>query len=167
MSFSATAHAVQPPCLAITRTIWPEWTRAWWPPLSCFWLTLTRLSLPIWLSQEPSDMSGINPDSPLALEFCLRVIYRIDELGMYIYVVHCSIFWFACYLNILFHSLFPDNCHCCILILETYSRYFDPENNPQIGYICNFMSLNITHHKTRLLPIGVGEGKTMQFPCKF
>ncbi len=31
----AIAHVVQPPCLAITRTIWSEWTWAWWPPLSC------------------------------------------------------------------------------------------------------------------------------------
>ncbi len=25
----ATAHAVQPPCLTTTKTIWPNWTRAW------------------------------------------------------------------------------------------------------------------------------------------
>ncbi len=52
-------------------------------------------------------------------------------------------------LNIQFHSLLPDYCHSCILILEMFSRYFDP----QVGHIiCNFESINIIHHKSRLLP---------------
>jgi hypothetical protein len=47
------------------------------------------------------------------------------------------------------HSLFSDYCHFCILSLEIYSRYF----NPQIGDIIWVSeSFNIINNKTRLLP---------------
>jgi hypothetical protein len=85
---------VQPPCLTTMWTIWPEWT---WVSLATAsqWSSLlpdhheNRLiwadhcscgSASIWLSWEPSDLSGLNPDSPPWLarkspfEFPLRVI---------------------------------------------------------------------------------------------
>jgi hypothetical protein len=33
----------------------------------CFWPLLTRSSLPAWPLQEPSDLSGLEPDGPLEL----------------------------------------------------------------------------------------------------
>ncbi len=49
----------QPPCLAVMRAIWSEWTQAWWPPWSLeyfigwdvFWPQLTQSSLPAWTSR--------------------------------------------------------------------------------------------------------------------
>jgi hypothetical protein len=43
-------------CLATTRTIWSEWTRAWWP------------AFPAWSSREPSDLGGLNQRDPLGFE---------------------------------------------------------------------------------------------------
>jgi hypothetical protein len=55
--------AVQPPCLTITRTIWSEWTLAWWPPSSYPCPLPMRSSLPAWLSWELSDLSKLYCDS--------------------------------------------------------------------------------------------------------
>jgi hypothetical protein len=63
---SATAHAVPPPCLNITRTILSKWIRAWWSPwLFCFlWRSLAtghKVQPPAWL---PSYPSGFKPSCP-------------------------------------------------------------------------------------------------------
>ncbi len=57
-----------------------------------------RHSLPLWQSREPSDLSGVNSDSPPCLawknplEFLLRFICR--TVSAYKSMVHCSIFLF-------------------------------------------------------------------------
>jgi hypothetical protein len=56
-------------CLTNTRTIWSEWTHAWWSPLS--YLSFERLWPPLLRSSlhpdhfwEPSDLSGLDQNIP-------------------------------------------------------------------------------------------------------
>ncbi len=88
-------------CLAITRTIWSELTRTSETPLSlrsfeCLWLPFTRSSLPVWLSHDPSDLSGLDSDiPPLALcNFPLDSLYRMVPIyyALFIYCMFAS--WF-------------------------------------------------------------------------
>jgi hypothetical protein len=47
-------------------------------------------------------------------------------------------------------SLFSDYCHFCILILEMYSRYFDPKTGYDIGIF-----KSVKHHTSQGLPTSV------------
>ncbi len=105
-------------CLAIMNPIWSEWAWALWPPFSSvFWLPLKRLSLPVWLSWEPSDPSGLEPDGPpwIVCKFPLespRESFVGRPLHIFIYFVHCKFF---CLLLIEYSvSLFSNYCQCCI-----------------------------------------------------
>ncbi len=128
---------VQPHCLAIMRTIWSVWTQAWWPPLSGLRPPLTQSSLSTWLSQEPSDLSGLNPDSPpwLSCKFprdsVLSFICRMVSAYFY-----CVLFTFCLLTDCIFCniisiiSLLSKHIIAVLLILEMYCRYYF---DPQIG----------------------------------
>jgi hypothetical protein len=121
---------VQPFCLAITRTTWPEWTWAWWPPLRCFSPLLMLLSLPVWLSREPSNLSELDSDSPLwlackfPLNFPLRFICRMGSAYIHIlYTVRFSVRLLTAY-SIHSHFLIISTyCHCYFWILLTSNTY--------------------------------------------
>jgi hypothetical protein len=91
---SAFGHRQQGPVsrLAITRTIWSGLTRTWGPPLSllsfeCLWLPFTRSSLPVWLSRQPPDLSGLDSDIPPWLCVIFLLIVFIEWFP---YIIHCS-----------------------------------------------------------------------------
>ncbi len=145
--------AVQPPFLAITRTFWSEWARAWWPSLELLLATVHVAQPPIWLSQEPSDLSGLDSDSPpwlsckFPLEFPLRFICRTVSTTVYCALfTFCSFWWLNTEPHHFIHSV--EFCiirlivyhwitvwllfnYCSIIVhfsvLEMYSRYFDLE----------------------------------------
>ncbi len=81
------------------RTIKSEWTRFWWPPWFFLRPLLTRSSLPAWLSQELSDISRLDPDSPpwplysCPLEFPLRFIFRAVSASVLLSIncIFCTI----------------------------------------------------------------------------
>ncbi len=58
---------VQPPCLAITRTISSEWIGAWWPHLELLLDTTSRRLSLLSGYREPSDLGGLESNSPLGL----------------------------------------------------------------------------------------------------
>jgi hypothetical protein len=83
--------------LAITRTIWSELTRVWWPPLSllsfwvCLWPPLTRPSL---LSDCPKNhLIWVNLiwTVPLGLQSCIFYIAHL----LYIFAFHTIWFFFV------------------------------------------------------------------------
>ncbi len=96
--------------LAITTTVWFEWTQAVGPPwaslvLSAFgcysWGPASR-----WLSSEPSDLSGLDPDSPywLFAKSPLRVF-----LGRFTYILYCAVIVYFC---------IPTWCNIFLLVLS-------------------------------------------------
>jgi hypothetical protein len=96
-------------------------------PLGCYEPPLTLLSLPAHLSQEPSDLSELNPDSPFWLACKSSVSSPWDSLtgrSRHINFLHCSIFclifyWIFCFIHyfpITVISVWPRECIPGILI---------------------------------------------------
>ncbi len=137
----------------------------------CLWTAFRQSNLPALLSWEPSGQSGLKLGrtpwrsckfSPWALVLgwpmlvCTYIVLLLYiatfwiPFGVQWSILHCSdtfhlttfIKWLLLIIIIVIWFLFV------ILILERYSKYFDP----WIGHIIyNFKSINIIHHKTRLL----------------
>ncbi len=93
----ATGQLVQPPCLAITITIWSEWTQALSTPWSCLWPTLMQSSLLVLLSENHLIWVDLFRVSPLGLhavcplEFTLSFICRTVLDYLHIVCIYCYI----------------------------------------------------------------------------
>ncbi len=66
-------------------------------PLSCFWPLLTWLSLPVWLSREPSELNGLNSDSPPWLAWKVPLEFPLESfLGQSLHVdIYCTLLKFC------------------------------------------------------------------------
>jgi hypothetical protein len=130
----ATAYADQPHRLAITRTIWSEWTRTWWPPLSCLWPPLMCSCFLASISREPFDLSGFSRDNPFSFHANSPLSSpEIHCRTINAYCMFCTLF-ILCLLNdsifckiVSLLSLLAEHIITVFLILEMYSRYFEPK----------------------------------------
>ncbi len=101
------------------RTNWSKWTLAWWPPLElslvCPWTPLTRSNLPAWLSWEPSDLSGLDLDSPPwpSHRFPLEILFRM------LYARLCLLYYVHLLYIVTFHVIF-----CCLMICSAIIPIF-------------------------------------------
>jgi hypothetical protein len=112
---------------------WSGWTWVWWPPLSCFWSTQMQLSLFVWISQEPSDLSGLDLDSPSSIACKSPLSSLWDSIvgqSLHIYIPYTINFCLITDCIYFFHDfpIITYYCQCYFLILEMCSRYFDPVN---------------------------------------
>jgi hypothetical protein len=148
----ANRHPDQPPYLTIMRTIWSKWTQAWWRPLSCLWQLLTQSSLAAWLLFENLwsewTQSWLFPWSSCSFSPSSSWASLLDSPWLlYIMYIHCILSHSATVMQLFFsilHCLIPfvqlfhlqllfDYCSITfqllfiILILEIYSRYFNPQ----------------------------------------
>jgi hypothetical protein len=131
----------------------------------CLWQPLMRSSLPTWLSQQPSDLSGFKQDSPQysSCSFPFELLFRMVH-AYCILCIYCILFAFCiplCFpmihricsnvlLNYFNNQLLPIiiidvRLLFIIMILEMYSRYFD-HKNPLTSNI--YDSLNIIYRTT-------------------
>ncbi len=157
------------------------------PPWIAFGHCVTAAQPPVWLSQEPPDLSELNSDSPLWLscefliEHPLRLICRMDTdyCILCASVVYCSFYYkysFILFSMIqfciikFFCSIVSSFGYCSInflaidhfLILELYSRYFNPAN-----WWASPVSSGNKHHSSqdpRLIHLSIGchEGRLPQ-----
>ncbi len=64
---------------------------------------------------------GLHANSPLSS-------HLLEGLRIYICILYTVRFLFNYWLNFLFQLLLSNYCHCCILTLEMFSRYFSLVN---------------------------------------
>jgi hypothetical protein len=100
----------------------------------CFWPPLTQSSLPAWLYWEPSDLSGLDPDSPpwtscsFSLWASYRAVYAYCILCIYcILFTFCCTFWFP-----MIHSAFDQ------IFLLTVSTTHDCQLSSLLFDYCSF-----------------------------
>ncbi len=102
------------------RTIWSEWTRAWWSPWVAFGALVTQLSFLsdylnnhlIWVDLIQIVLLGFHVHK-FSLEFPLRLYDVI--CSCILYIVHILLLW---WLNILRHY-FINSVELCIILFHS------------------------------------------------
>jgi hypothetical protein len=133
--------------LTITRTIWSEWARAWWSPLSklSFWMPLAssfEVQPPFWLFWELSDLSGLYRTVPLACWknplsvslgqtvdiyywFCIHHIFYIPTCFSFLFFIQSNL-QFKWSVSVIFSPATIIQSlifyYCSIIVLYSYPR---------------------------------------------